>query len=1329
MKIIIYIFTFLLCFLPGNTVAENIPVARLTTENGLSNYNVISMYQDERGYIWLGTRNGVNLYNGKSIQTFKNKKGDKNSLIYNNVTAITGNGNGEVYFMTPNGISVFNIKEFKFSTVTQKNVSAMFYYKDLYYAIRNNIYKYSSNHKSELVYELPNNYSSITSLYISEKEIYIGTEENGLYRLSTTQVISNVIPNINVSSILKDSKGTCWISSVENGLYRIKDNQVSNISSTPKGKNAISSNFVRHCCEDRQGKIWIGTFKGIDIYDYSTDTFSNYMKENDGHNISVWYMLCDQQGSMWIGTYFKGVYRINTSNTYRYFSPHILTSLRFPVSCIQQDKENNLWIGTSGGGMNKYNLHTQKAELYSTQAGKNSISHNNINAICYDSTRNTLWIGTNLGGLNRLNLKNNSIKVYRHNANNENSLLSDIVKDIAIHEGKLYIATQKGICSFDPAKERFEKMFQIYPHKISYTNGVFIDSRHTLWIYGERYGVYAYNLNTQKLIQYRHDPNKPNTICGNTINTIYEDRKGHLWFCSDVNGIDQYIPESDTFINFDKGKNGLISNTACSIQELSDQRFLITTDEGISILDADTKSCTNYDEKSGLPKAVLNAYALYIDPEKNIFAGSANGLVSFRETDLNNVTGKFSILPYRLFVNGKEVEVGDNSHILHEDLSHTKSITLNSEQRLINIEYSTTNYLYTENNLEYHLEGFSNGWTDMRGENTIGFTNLPPGSYTLMVRPSHNPSGIPASSLEIRILPPPYKTGWAYCLYTIFFFGVVLYLIRSYSNRIQLKASLKYEKKHSEDIEKLNQSKIHFFTNIVHEFRTPLTLIIGQMEILLQSKSLAPTAFGKVSSIYNNSLQLKDLIDELLEFHKQEQGHMTLHIRKHNIADLLYNNYLLFQNYSPQSNITLTFQSDSDYIELWFDARQMQKVINNLLSIAFKNTDTGGKINISVRERVDEIIIEVNNTGRGIAPNELSGIFDRYHSDEDSSQAPFNFGTNIGLTTVQNIINSHHGKIEVFSKPDVGTTFVIKLKAGNKHFTPKELLHEELPDSIDSTADIPQAIQERRKLEETTSDSNRQEKEFKVLIVEKNEKLTNMLADLLSPIYEVITASDGEEGWERIRTVLPDIVIMDATMPKMSGIELCKRIKGDIEVCHIPVILLTADSNLENNIEGLNAGADDYVSKPFNTHILLAQCNRLINNRLILQEKFSGKASISPQALTTNTFDKNFMDNILKIIEKNMQEEDFSVDMLAAEAGIARTKLYKRIKSITGKTPYDLILSIRLKHASTMLKNNPELNIADISYKLGFTSARLFSKHFKDRYKVTPQEFRKKINP
>lgn len=1326
MKIIIYIFTLLLFVFQSSAVAENIPVARLTTENGLSNYNVISMYQDERGYIWLGTRNGVNLYNGKSIQTFKNKKGDENSLIYNNVTAISGNGNGEVYFMTPNGISAFNIKDHKFSTVTKKNVSAMFYHQGLYYAIRNNIYRYSPEHKSELVYELPNNYSFITSLYISEKDIYIGTEENGLYRLSATQVISNVIPDINVSSILVDSKGTCWISSVENGLYRIKDNQVSNISSTSKGKNAISSNYVRHCCEDRQGNIWIGTFKGIDIYDYSTDTFSNYMKENDDRDVSVWYMLCDQQGSMWIGTYFQGVYRVDTGNVYKYFSPRVLTSLKFPVSCIRHDRENNLWIGTSGGGMNKYNLRTQKAELYSTQAGKNSISHNNINTICYDSTGNTLWIGTNLGGLNRLNLKNNSIKVYRHNASNENSLLSDIVKDIAIHEGKLYIATQKGICSFDPSTETFEKMFQIYPNKISYTNGVFIDSRHTLWIYGESYGVYAYNLNTRQLKQYRHDHDNPNTICGNTINTIYEDSKGHLWFCSDINGIDQYIPESDTFINFDKDKNGLISNTACSIHELSDQRFLITTDEGISILDTDTKSCTNYDEKAGLPKAVLNAYALHIDPEKNILAGSANGLVSFRETDLNNVTGKYSILPYRLFVNGKEVEVGDNNHILHEDLSHTKSVTFNSEQRIIDIEYSVTNYLYTENNLEYYLKGFSNGWTDMRGKTTVSFTNLTPGSYTLMVRPSHNPSGIPASTLEIRILPPPYKTGWAYLLYAVSLLGVVLYLIRNYSNRIQLKESLKYEKKHSEDIERLNQSKIHFFANIAHEFRTPLTLIIGQMEILLQSKSLAPTAFSKVSSIYNNSLQLKDLIGELLEFHKQEQGHTALHIGKHNIADFLYRNYLLFQNYAPQSDITLTFQSDSDHIELWFDARQMQKVVNNLLSNAFKNTDAGGKINISVRERVGEVIVEVNDTGKGIASNDLGRIFDRYHPDEDSNQTPSYSGTDIGLALTKNIIDSHHGKIEVFSEPGVGTTFVIRLKTGNKHLTQEELSHGELPDPIAPTSHIPQAIQEERRPEETTPDgNNRREKEFKVLIVEDNKKLTNMFVDLFSPIYEVITAPDGEEGWEKVKTVLPDIVITDITMPKMSGIELCKRIKRDIEVCHIPVILLTADGNSESNIEGLNVGADDYVSKPFNTHILLAKCNSLINNRLILQEKFSGKANISPQALTSNTLDKNFMDNILKIIEENMQKEDFSVDMLAAEAGIARTKLYQKIKSITGQTPYDLILSIRLKHASTMLKNNPELNIADISYKLGFTSARLFSKHFKDRYKVTPQEFRR----
>lgn len=1332
MKFLKYLFLICIYLLSINTKADDISVSRLTTENGLSNYNVISMYQDERGYIWLGTRNGVNLYNGSSIKIFKNEKNEENSLIYNYVTGITGNKNGEVYFLTPDGISAYDIRKDTFKAVTTEKSSAFFFHKSLYYAIRNNIYEYKDG-KSELVYELPNNYSNITSININGDDIYIGTADNGLFYMNHPHTISNIIPEVNISSIMTDSKGTCWIGSVENGLFIIKDNKVRNVNSKDRN-NSISSDFVRYCCEDKQGNVWIGTFNGLDVYDYSTDSFFNYVKDKEESNMSIWCLMCDNQGSMWVGTYFKGAYRINTNNNiYNYYSSGILESLRYPVSCILEDDDSNLWIGTSGGGLNKYNIRTKKAEWYYAHSGINSISHNNINSICLDRKRNVLWVGTNTGGLNKLNLADGCIRIYRHSENIENSLLSDIVKDIEIHNGILYIATVNGVCSFNPETERFEKMFQIYPNKISYAEGLFIDIRNTMWIYGNGYGVYSYNLDTHNLKQYRHEDGNGNTICGNTINRIFEDSKGYIWFCSDINGVDKYIPESDQFINYDKKRNELISNSVCNVCELSDNKLLFTTDAGISILDTESNSFTNYDERTGLPEAAFNAFALLKDSDGNIITGSANGMISFKEDNMDKTADGYNISPYRLFINGNEVEPNDKTGILKESLCYTPEITLNSDQSIIGIEYSVTNYIYKKNNLEYFLEGFSKEWTDMRGENVINFTNLNPGEYTLMVRPADRRVRIPVNKLEIRVLPPFYKTIWAYCVYSVTIVLIIFYLIRNYSNRLLLKESLKYERKHSEDIEKLNQNKLHFFTNIAHEFRTPLTLIVGQMEMLLQSENLTPNVYNKIASVYKNSLQLKDLISELLDFRKQEQGYMSLNIRKYNMTDFLYRNYLQFQNYAPQSGITLGFNKDSDDIELWFDLKQMQKVINNLLSNAFNHTPKGGKINISIRERINEVYIEVSDTGTGIAPEDKDKIFDCFYQSDKDSTGLTSTGFGIGLALTKGIIEMHHGKIEVFSELGVGTTFIVRLKTGKEHFSKEELSDDEtatenFPIINTQAADVieEKAMDEIKEEEKEAEENIDKENKPKVLIVEDNEALRDMLSALFSNSYAVTTASNGKEGWDKVREDLPDIVISDVVMPLMSGVELCKLIKGDVSVCHIPVVLLTARTNEEHSVEGLNIGADDYICKPFNTNMLLARCNSLINNRMILQEKFSGKASSSPQILTTTNIDKAFIESVIKIIEENIQKEDFGVDMLASETGIARTKLYQRIKDITGKTPYEFILTIRLKHAAVMLQNNPELNITEISEKLGFSSARQFSKHFKEKYKITPQEFRKR---
>lgn len=475
-------------------------------------------------------------------------------------------------------------------------------------------------------------------------------------------------------------------------------------------------------------------------------------------------------------------------------------------------------------------------------------------------------------------------------------------------------------------------------------------------------------------------------------------------------------------------------------------------------------------------------------------------------------------------------------------------------------------------------------------------------------------------------------------------------MIRVYHNRIQLQESLKYERQHTHDVEELNQSKLRFFTNVSHEFRTPLTLIIGQMETLLQGKLLSPPVYQKFFSIYKNSIQLKELISELLDFRKQEQGYMKMKVSENDIAGFLYENYLLFKEYADTKGIKMIFEKPDKPICLWYNAKQMQKVVNNILSNALKYTARGGVVMLSVCEDENGVVIEIADNGCGVDSQEMEKIFDRfYQSNPDDSGT----GTGVGLALTKSIVELHGGTIKASGAKGEGMTFTICLRKGKEHFMPEQL-EEENP-VVDVAGDYQQDYRNEEMplpllLDDdmTVEDEIGQEKksDLKMLVVEDNKQLRELLVQIFTPFYSVVSAEDGEEGLEKARMESFNIIISDIVMPNLSGIELCKEIKNNMETCHIPVILLTARTGVEHNLEGLRIGADDYITKPFNVPILISRCNNIVKNRFILQEKFSKQPLVGPQALASNPLDKEFLDEVIEIIEKHLSDSKFNVDIL-----------------------------------------------------------------------------------
>lgn len=1326
----------ILCFLSLYILAgktQNLSFSHLTTDDGLSHNSVVSIYQDERGFLWFATHNGISLYNGKDFKIYQKEKGNPNSIQYNDIYQITGDKKGHLYIMTNRGVSAYDIQKDQFTHLTTQNITAEFFADSLYIATSTQIFKYNGE-KLRPVYKLPLDNRYIRKLYVHNDSIFIGTNK-GLYVLTPEKKLNQLISQGNITDIFKDSRGSYWIAARSGqGVYCIEGQKIINFVHDENNPASISSNFVHRCCEDLEGNIWIGTFNGLNKYDRKTGKFHRYVKQENEKGLSyssIWSLFCDQQGTIWAGTYFGGVNFFNPQKQiFREYqaSPKESEGLSSPiVSRIIEDDKGNFWIGTEGGGVNMYNAETHTYKRYTLEDSSIGTLRNNIKAIYYDSQREALWLGVHMAGLYKLDVKTGHITKYQKE--DKNGILSNNIEDILFYQGKLLLATDNGIGTFDPQTgecTRFFKDSNMHSRTLN-SIGLVLDYKGNLWIIGNNNGVCSYHFDTGKLSSYKANYAVKHSISSNSINSIFVDSQQRLWFCTNEYGLDLYQEETDSFENFDMKNSGLASNVVYNICELTPDRLLVTTDKGFSILDYKQKIFKNYTQ---LPLSCLNENALYKSRKGEIFIGGTSGAISFYERDLEQMPRSYKILPYRLTVNGQTIRVADKSGILEKDISFTQEITLKAGQDIFSIEYTTTDYLpFNKDRIVYRLEGFSKNWNKLE-QNTITYSNLSPGKYTLIVRAENaNETAVPPSLLIIQILPPFYLSFWAYLCYIILVGVVTWYLVRIYRERIKMQESLKYEKKHANDIEQMNQAKLRFFTNISHEFRTPLSLIIGQMEVLL-SRQLVPDIYNKILGTYKSCLQLKELVTELLDFRKQEQGYTTIKVCEHNIVDFVYEHYLLFSEYAKLHQISFTFEKSSDDIRVWYDTKQMQKVMNNLISNAFKHTKAQDHISISVRKRNQEVIIEVTDTGSGIAAKDIDKIFDRFYQAEQLNSLT-SASTGIGLALTKGIIELHHGSIEVFSEQGEGSTFRMHLKNGNDHFTSDQICEQKQDDS-DTNVDLEghkhwRTFLDKQEIINQDNIDKRKEK-YKILIVEDNDSLRNMLVEIFEIFYTVITASNGKEGVEKVRSELPDIVLSDIVMPEMSGTELCQTVKQDLELCHIPVVLLTAKTAVEYNMEGLRMGADDYITKPFNINILLSRCNNLVNNRIMLQEKFSKQPQTNMQILATNTLDKKFLDSAMEIIEKEIENAEFNVDQLAAEMGIARTKLFTKLKAVTGQTPGDLIMTIRLKRAAYLLRNNPELNISEISDKSGFNIPKYFSKCFKDKYHITPQAYRRGTN-
>lgn len=1340
-NLIVYCFLFSVLVMGfPRLAAQNITFQHLSTDNGLSQISVNDIYVDENNLIWIGTREGLNCYDGNDITIYRLEKNNPFSLFSNHVVRIAGDRKGHLYLLCMDGVACLDMDTRRFTTLLSGKVDAMAYHNGLYIACGNEILRYDERTAHFTSYfRLPSVNGNISCLYLdSSSRFWVGTERDGLYCLQAGKKLSHVISRQRISSVYEDSSRRIWIGTWNSGLFLLEKGGMKNIKADGKDQQyALSSNFVRCFEEDNKGSMWIGTESGLDCLNLRAGTLVHYTEGEQPYGLthsSVWCMRKDAQGTIWAGTYFGGVNYFNPEYAiYRFFRQADSPSkgLSSPVvGNMIEDKHGNIWICTEGGGLNRFDPQTGSFQWYTHHAQANSISHNNVKAIWYDEAADCIWLGLHLGGINKLDIKTGRFTVFRKVEGDKESIPSDIVRDIVPYKDSLVVATQSGVCLFSRLTGKCRQLFQSHKEGklIRMVADLEFDKKGILWMAVTGEGVFSYDFKHDALTHYVYQKGKPG-ISNNNVNSIFCDSENKIWFCTSGSGLDCLDQQTRTFRNYDVASSGFPGDCVYKVCEGPGKELLMITNQGFSCFDYRKGIIHNYLSENGFPLNSVNENALFMSREKEVFLGGTSGMVMFALKSLNYRSKPYHIMWTRLVVNGKEIEVNDASGILSHELNHTSRITLKADQNMFSIYFSTSNYIpENREDMEYLLEGFSKEWTKVREQPVITYTNLNSGTYTLWVRSSNPDSLSKPISMEIVVKPPFYASVWASLIYLLLAAGLVYYLMRMYQSRVKLQASLTYEQRHLQDIERLNQNKLRFFTSISHEFRTPLTLILGQLEKLMQMPQLSPSMYSTVLLAYKSGVQLKELIGELLDFRKQEQGKMKLKVSRMNLVSFLNETYLLFQPYAESKQIHLEFHKSQDDIELWFDWKQMRKVINNLLSNAIKHVSSKGRIVIEVGVTEKEAWFSVEDNGTGILPEDIDKIFDRFY--QSSADTELNAGTGIGLALTKGIVELHHGKISVESTNGKGAKFTVRIPLGKELYDPDEIIE------ASDGAVISQLTLDEQKKELATelSDAEGTAGEGmvggkdgfrpRILIVEDNASIRRMLAELFEGLYEVTTAVDGQDALEKVAEVSPHIVLSDVLMPRMSGIELVKQLKGNLDTCHIPVVLLTARTEIEQNLEGLKIGADDYITKPFDSRLLVFRCNNLVNNRRKLQEYFTKQPTVETPVLATNPLDKEFLDEVIAIFEQHLDDSDFTIDMLAQKMLVSRTRMYAKIKAITGQTPNDFFITLRLKKAAFLLRNNPELNVTQISDQTGFSSPRYFSKLFKKAYQLTPMAYR-----
>jgi ligand-binding sensor domain-containing protein/signal transduction histidine kinase/DNA-binding response OmpR family regulator len=1334
----------------------------LDVENGLSQNSVLCVAQDSRGLMWFGTRFGLNKYDSRKITVYKNRPGDSTSLSNNYILSLLCDSYGTLWVGTRNGLHRYIAAEDRFERITLdpqagRAVTCLFEdsKKRLWVGTSTLFLLTNRNKPSFLSFATVKNFPSRGVLCMYEDRsgnIWSGTY-HGVAKLTASgnhfdvSVLQhdpadpNGISDNQVSGIVQDTAGYLWMATTNGGLnrYDTATNRFTHYRHSEQLPNSLVNDHVRKLLYHGTDELWIGTQEGLCVLNMRTGLFTAYTNDpwnkNSLSQNSVHSLYKDNTGVIWIGTFFGGVnYYAPQSTGFTVYNnssrPYTLNNN--VISSIVEDDQNNCWIGTEGGGLNYLDRTTGKVKYYQHKASDATSIGSNLVKTLYKDRQGNIWAGTHGGGLNLFEPSTQHFKRYLYKDNDPQTLGSEIPCLLEDSKGIFWVGTEiYGLKLF----RKQHTMLTPYPEGNPIIKAIGNQAilslletkeRGDVWV-GTASGLYLVSGNQVRLLE--------NTSGGYPfhVNSVMEDLQGNIWAGTYYHGLIVYNSAGNKLRTYTQ-QHGLPDNNVLGVlQDSNSKAMWISTANGLARIQTAGQRITVYTEADGLAGNVFNNNAYYQSKQGELFFGGYNGLSVFHPANIKENTGVPPVIITDLKLSGKPVAINGPDHILSKDISFTPGIRLNHDQNTLTLEFAILNFIKPEKNrYAYKLDGFDKDW-NYTSLAAASYTNLPPGHYTFSVKGANNDgTWSQAAALGVTILPPFWKTWWAYGIYGLLFVTLAFFIARFFFLRALYRRN-----------QELTQLKLNFFTNISHEIRTHLSLITGPAEKLIHTGSNDQHDQQLLRTIKVNSDSLLQLVNELMDFRKAETGHLPLQVSRWDIVSFVQAVVDSFHDLSVSRNIQTDFITSAKNMEAWFDKEQLKKVFYNLLFNAFKFTPDGGYISVSIEEKEADIAIRVMDNGRGIAREHMERLFDNYFQGDDHGQQ--NTGYGIGLALSKSIVELHKGSLTVSSEMATGeqytTCFTVTLLKGHHHFSKEQVAEHPLPPASQHADNVllsplsPEPVP----VPVTKGDSSKNT----ILLVEDNTGIRSFIKNALGQQYLVLESNNGQEGLLCALETIPDLIISDVMMPEMDGFTFCGKIKNDIRTSHIPVILLTAKTEVNHHISGLQTGAEVYLTKPFSIQVLELQIRNLLAARETWWQQFRSRLAPDmpddaspehtqvsvPAAETVATavlhpMDEAFLQQIIQLVQEHMDNPDFGIALLAKKAAMSQPVLFKKIKAITGMSANDFVKSLRLKRATELLQEN-RYTVYEIAYMVGYENSKYFSREFKKQFGVTPSEYGK----